>query len=173
MKLLKFDRRIANVEVLKKSKNEKGEPTIQVRFSEIDSNGRPVGSPRDFTLRGTRFFVDNWIVTFDDKYVESGDALRSCSLCVFKSIWGDMDGPNGGYSLDKQSENGPGIYQLAGQNEFEQQIWSDFWNVCNDDAKQEELGIRVMYGQAIYMQAVAGKSYQVQLRASGSAGYPQ
>ena len=170
MKLLKVDKRMAKVDVLEKSKNEKGQTTLKVRFTEMDKNGKPVGASREFDLKGERFYVDCWIVNFDDHYIENADALRACSLCVFKSIYGELDGPNGGYSLDKNSMSPvPGVYRLAGQNEFEQQIWDQFWSVANDPKKQAELGIRTAYGQANYLLAEEGKSYSVQLRASGGA----
>ncbi len=168
MKLLKFDRRVARVQVLKKSKNEKGEPTLLVRFTEMDPSGRPIGSPREVLVRGEKFFIDNLIVTFDDKFVEAGDPLRSCSLCVFKSIFGELEEPSKGVSIDQPDDNAPGVYKLAGQNEFEQEIWRNFWKICNDPEKQKELGIRASYGQAIYMQGEEGRTYEVQLRASGS-----
>ena len=168
LKLLKVDKRMANIHVLEKSTNEKGQPSLRVRFTEMDPSGNPIGNSREFTINGEKIFVDSWIVTFEDKYVEAGDALRSCSLCVFKSIWGEFDGPIGGQSLDQNTNTGPGIYQLAGQNEFEQQIWSDFWAVCNNRDKQKGLGIRAMYGQANYVIAEVGRTYEVNLRASGS-----
>ncbi len=171
MKLLKVDKRMARVDVLKKSINEKGETTLKVRFTEMDRNGKPIGSPREFDLKGEKLYVDCWIVNFDDHYIENSDALRACSLCVFKSIFGELDGLNGGYSLDKNGSNPvpAGVYRLAGQNEFEQQIWDQFWSVANDPKKQSELGIRKAFGQANYMLGEEGKSYSISLRASGGA----
>ena len=104
MRLLKIDRRMANVQVLDISKNEIGEPEMLVRFTEVDSDGNVIGAERDFTLTGDKLYIDCWIVTFDDKYVEQADELRSTSLCVFKSIYGNIDGPQGAQSLDRQTE---------------------------------------------------------------------
>ena len=51
-------------------------------------------------------------------------------------------------------------------SEFEKQIWSDFWNIANDEAKAKELGIRAAHGEAVSIKAEKGKTYKVLLRAS-------
>jgi hypothetical protein len=172
LKLIKVDRRLANVTVLEKGTDDRGQGYLEVRFTEIDGQGNPVGISRDFTLAGEKLYVDCWIVSFEDKYVEEADPLRSASLCVFKSIYGEIDGPVGAKSLDQDSVQygkPPGIYNDDLKNDFEAGIWRDFWSVCNDATKQKELGIRASYGQANYVLAEEGRTYQVQLRASGGA----
>ena len=172
LKLLKVDRRMANVTVMDKGKNDDGQPFLQVRFAEIDRDGNVVGSERDFTLAGEKLFIDCWVVSFEDNYVEEADPLRSASLCVFKSIYGEIDGPVGAFSLDQDTSNEgmpPGIYNDDSANSFEQQIWGDFWSVCNDPEKQKSMGIRASYGQANYVLGEKGRTYQVQLRSSGGA----
>ncbi len=170
MKLLKVDRRIANVTVLEKGVGEDGETYMEVRFTEVDEYGEIIGASRDFTLQGDKFYVDGWVATFDDKYVENADELRAASIFAFKSIFGDAERPKDGQRLDTQTvENGPpGIYKSAKQNAFEQKIWSDFWRVCNDTKLQEELGIRAAYGHATSIVAEEGRTYHLDIRASGS-----
>lgn len=168
LKLLKTDRRIANVEIMEKSVDEEGSPVMEVRFTEIDEYGDVVGSSKDFTLKGDQFFIDCWIATFDDKYVEQADELRNASLFAFKSIYGDAERPRDAQRLDSDSmEAPPGIYDDDRKRAFEQKIWSDFWSVCNDRTRQKELGIRAAYGQANHLVGEAGQCYQVEIRASG------
>ncbi len=169
LKLLKIDRRIANVKILEKKIGADGQPYMQVRFSEIDEAGKPVGTPRDFTIQGEKFYVDGWVTTFEDKYIENADELRSASLFVFKSIYGDAERPKDGQRLDTQTsdQSPPGIYKSDRQSEFEQKIWSDFWKVCNDREQQKALGIRASHGDAPYVLGEEGKTYQVNIRSSG------
>ncbi len=169
LKLLKVDRRIANVKVMEKGFDEAGQPYMEVRFTEVNEQGDPVGSPRDFTLRGEKFYIDGWVATFEDKYVENADELRAASMFVFKSIYGDAERPRDGQRLDTQtvSQGPPGIYNSQRKNQFEQKIWSDFWKVCNNRKLQKELGIRASQGEASYLEAEEGKTYQVSIRASG------
>lgn len=168
LKLLKVDQRIAKIEVMDKGIGEDKQPFMEVRFSEIDRSGDVVGSPRDFTILGDKIYVDGWIVTFEDNYVEHADELRSASLFVFKSIFGELERPADAKRLDTQTESAlPGIYKSESQNEFEKRIWSDFWKVANNINLQKELGIRASHGQANYVVGELGKTYQVEIRASG------
>lgn len=171
LKLLKIDRRIANVSVLNKGIDDQGEPYLDVEFVEISKDGEPIGQSRPFHLRGDKLYIDCWLVKFEDQYIEQADALRSASLCVFKSIWGDLDGPTGGQSLDgsgiEVASVVPGIYSLHEKaNPFEARIWTDFWSVSNDPEKQKSLGIRASHGQVSYVLVEPGKTYQLELRAS-------
>ena len=169
MKLLKVDRRIANVTVLEKGEDEEGDLYMEVSFTEVDENDEPVGATRNFTLKGEKFYIDGWIATFEDNYIENADELRAASMFVFKSIYGDAERPKDAQRLDiKSNENAPpGIYNDHQKREFEQKIWGDFWKVCNDADLQRELGIRASQGQTSYMKPEEGKTYQVNIRASG------
>ena len=172
--LLKVDARKANVKVMEKGVGEDGEPYMEVRFTEFDANGEPIGGAKDFTLRGDKLYLDCWTVSFKDKYVEQSDALRSASLCVFKKIYGNTDGPDNGFALDHQSKDPnapPPIYKSPEQNKFEAQIWSDFWAFCNDGDKQDLFGIRNSQGKAVYVYGEEGKTYEVIVRASGELSF--
>ncbi len=170
IQLLKIDRRKANVEVMDVGKNALGEPTMMVRFTEFDDDGNVVGASKDFELRGDKMYVDCWVVKFGDKYVEEADALRSASLCVFKGIYGDLDGPVGSQRLDSDStDQYPSVYSSDKKSEFEAQIWKDFWRLANDQESQVELGIRAIHGQANYVKVEPGKTYEVNVRSAGAA----
>ena len=168
LKLLKVDRRIANVTVLEKGTDENGEPFMEVSFTEVDKSDNPIGTSRNFTVKGEKLYIDGWIATFDDKYVEEADELRAASLFVFKSIYGDAEMPRDAQRLDVESQDNspPGIYNDSRKREFEQQIWGDFWKVCNDEQLQDELGIRYIHGQTSYLKPIEGKTYRVNIRAS-------
>ena len=170
MKLLKVDKRVANIKVLSTETDQDGNPLMDVSFTEVDADGQEVGIAKNYTIKGTKFYVDGWIVAFEDKYVEQADELRGASLFVFKSIYGDGETPRDAQRLDDDSQARPGIYEDDRKSEFEQKIWSDFWGVSNDPHLQHELGIRASHGQTTYILGQEGKTYQVELRASGSMG---
>ena len=170
MKLLKVDKRVANIRVLSTEVDEDGNPLMYVSFTEVGSDGEEVGSSKMYTIKGTKFYVDGWIVAFEDKYIEDADELRGASLFVFKSIYGDGEAPRDAQRLDDDSQDRPGIYDDDQKSEFERKIWSDFWGVSNDAHRQQELGIRASHGQTTYILGKEGKTYQVEIRASGSMG---
>lgn len=170
MKLLKIDRRLANVTVNKKGTDPDGDPYMEVSFTEVDEDDNPIGVRKDYTIQGEKLYVDGWVVSFEDEYVEEADELRGASMFVFKSIYGDGEKPRDGAKLDVDTtENGiPGIYADSKKREFEQQIWKDFWRVSNDANLQRDLGIRAAYGCAPYVLGEEGKTYRVQIRNSGA-----
>lgn len=171
IKLLKVDRRLANIHVTGIGETEDGEPFFDVTFTEVDKYGDPVSDPREFRLRGETLYVDCWLCTFEDQYVEQADELRNASLCIFKKIYGNLDGLNGGHNLDRADADGevsaPGIYHRGPKmTEFEEKIWSDFWLIANDPELQQEMGIRATHGQVNYLKVQKGRTYQVEVRAS-------
>lgn len=169
LKLIKLDRRVAWIRVREKGKAEDGTPFMDVEFVEMDREGKkPAAEPLSYRLRGERLYVDCWLVKFEDRYVEDADLLRNATLCVFKEIYGDLDGPSSAQKLDRASGDQmvPAGYNDAAVNEFERRIWYDFWRVANSSALQRELGIRAAHGQANNILAEAGQTYIVELRAS-------
>ena len=170
LKLMKVDRRIANVTVMEKGNDDDGTPFMDVSFTEINEQNEPIGSPRIYTIKGEKLYIDGWIVSFEDKYIENADELRSASLYVFKSIYGDAEMPKDGQRLDFETQDqlAPGIYADTVKREFEQKIWGDFWKVSNDRGLQAEMGIRASHGLAGYVRPEEGKTYQVSIRSSGS-----
>jgi len=166
-KLMRVEGRVANLEVLEKGVDEDGQDYLEVRFTEVDEEGFPIGTSRDYTLTGNTFFIDCWVAKFEDKYIEQVDELRGQSLVMFKSIFGNDQKPSEAFSLDDSSQRVPKPYQTNRQSAFEAKIWADFNAVCNDRQKQKELGIRAIHGQANYLPPVEGRTYQIKLRSTG------
>lgn len=168
MRLLKVDHRAARLTVLDQEKDaESGEVISRVEFVELDDRGHEMDKPREFSIRGELVYIDSWIVKFDDKYVEQADLHRATSLVLFKRIYGEKQEPIQGFVLDPAGV-APRVYAQGDRpSEFAQKIFSDFWQVANDNKKQQELGIRAAHGTADYIKVEKGKSYKVQIRSSG------
>lgn len=166
-RLLKVDHRLARVKVLNVGTNlEDNTSFSDVEFQEIGPAGEPLGEPRQFRLAGDEIRVDSWIVKFDDKYIEESDLLRGTSLCVFKSIYGNLDGPQSAHALEEENSR-PLAYGTGGEtSEFEQKIWADFWEISSNPDRAFELGIRASHGQVNYVKARPGITYEIDLRAS-------
>ncbi|MDP1564140.1 MAG: hypothetical protein Q8M16_22375 [Pirellulaceae bacterium] len=176
LRLIKVDRRLAYLTVTDMGPDpETGVAVMKVLFTEVDLDGRQVGTRRVFTLRGSLLNVDCWLAKFEDKYIEQADLVRGTSLCIIRGIRGDKDTElqaidAGAAYLDAapgQGDPRPLAYQTMGQiSDLEQKIWSDFWRVANDNKMQQELGLRAVHGQVNYIQVEAGGTYQLDLRAS-------
>ncbi len=167
LKLLKLDKRAAFVEVLEKGIDDQQQPYLEVRFTEVDPDGNPVGTSKEYTLQGETFFIDTWMAKFEDRYIEEADGLRGASLFKFKRIFGDDEKPSAAQSLEHTSSAVPEFYKQNPVSDFEKQIWSDFHTVCNDPARQNELGIRAVGGQAPHIKAEEGRTYKITIRNTG------
>lgn len=176
LRLIKVDRRLAYLTVTDMGPDpETGVAVMKVLFTEVDLDGRQVGTRRVFTLRGTLLNVDCWLAKFEDKYIEQADLVRGSSLCIIRGIRGDQDaglqaiddGAAYADALPGAGDPRPAAYQSLGQiSDLEQKIWTDFWQVANDNKRQQELGLRAVHGQVNYIQVEAGGTYQLDLRAS-------
>lgn len=167
VRLLKVDHRVARISVIDQTSDfASGESSTLIEFVELNDEGQPLDAPRQFPIRGDVVFLDNWIVKFDDKYVEQNDLERGTSLVLFRRIFGEMQQPIDGYPLDPVG-SAPRAYVTGDKvSDFEQRIWDDFWTIANDPSAANKLGIRAAHGQAVSMKMQKGKSYRVELRAS-------
>ncbi len=166
--LLKTDQRLARLDVIKIERDENGVAQKSVlEFLELSPAGDALSPPRRFELPGDLIYIDNWVVKFDDSYIEKGDIERGTSLCLFRRIFSEQQTPNQGVSLDEVGMR-PQAYARGGaMSEFEQRLWAEFWEFANDPQKATEMGIRAANGEAVSIKVREGKSYNVSLRASG------
>ncbi|WP_417732956.1 hypothetical protein [Rosistilla oblonga] len=175
LQLLKVDQRLARLEVLSQQPQLASEMvSTTVRFTELSPEGNPIGKPKVFTIDGDVVYIDNWVVKFEDKFVESADIARGTSLTLFRRVFGEHQTPSDGFVIDEVGSM-PQAYLRGGEpNEFEQEIWSKFWQFANDRKLAAEKGIRAAHGEAVSVKTEAGKSYLIELRASGGLSiYPE
>ncbi len=167
LKLLKTDQRLARLDVLKIERNEKDEAVKSfVRFVELSPKGDPISEGKTFELPGDVVYIDNWVIRFDDKFVENADLQRGTSLCLFRRIFSEQLRPSEGFPLDQVGMR-PQAYARGGtMTEFEKELWANFWQFANDPDKASKMGIRAANGEAVSMKLLEGKSYNVNLRSS-------
>ena len=74
MILLKTDQRLARLEVLEVERDPEGKAIqSRLRFVELTPNGDAIGESKEVQLPGDIVYVDNWIIKFDDEYIQRGD----------------------------------------------------------------------------------------------------
>jgi hypothetical protein len=166
--LLKTDQRLAVLNVLEVTRDESGRAvTSELEFIELSPTGDSISAPRKFSLPGDIVYIDNWIIKFDDSYIEQGDIERGTSLCLFRRIFSEQQTPNDGVPLDEVGMR-PQAYARGGRiSEFEQMLWNDFWEFANNPQKAADMGIRAANGEAVAIQVREGMSYNITLRSSG------
>jgi hypothetical protein len=168
LRLHKLERRLAQVRVLDTGVDQaSGRKFSKIEFVELNEQGDPVGEPKPFSLDGETVYVDYWVVKFEDKYVEQADLERGMSICMFNRIFGDLQTPTDGFSLDEPGQR-PGSYARGSvMSDFEKKIWEDFWKIANDPQQAAQLGIRALHGDAVSIKVEKGKTYRITVRASG------
>lgn len=168
MRLLKTDQRLARLNVMDIQRDEDGKPlSCKLEFLELSPMGDPLSQPKVIELPGDVVYIDNWIVKFDDNYIEKGDIERGTSLCLFRRIFSEEQSPNDGVLLDEIGMR-PQAYGRGGAvSEFEKNLWAEFWEFANDREKADMMGIRAANGEAVSIKVREGKSYNIELRSSG------
>jgi len=166
MRLLKVDHRLAEIKV-RDVREKDGQTYLDVEFQEINDEGQPIDEAKRFTLEGDEIRIDTWLVQFEDKYVEQADLDRATSIVLFKRIYGNVEGPMGGHDIENIGTRPNAYARGKPLSEFEKHIWDDFWNIANEPDKAKELGIRAAAGKSDFVKARKGKTYRVELRASG------
>jgi len=168
LRYLKIDHRVARFTAVDQTKDETtGEISSLIEFVELNDEGHPIDTPRQFRIHGDTVYIDGWVVKFEDKYIEQADLERGTSLLLFKRIFGSGQKPDDGLPLDEVG-SAPRAYARGGRmSDFERKIWDDFWNIANDAERAKQLGIRAAHGGAPFMKVEKGKSYRILLRASG------
>lgn len=167
VRLLKIDHRLARIEVLGRDTDADGATTTRLRFVELGGEGKPIGPGQELAVRGRRVYVESLVVKFGDEYVEAGDFLRGTSVCLFRRVFGEDQKPSEGAPLEVQGRR-PRVY--AGDQEpdpFYDDLWEHFWRYANDPEAGAARGVRAMHGEAPFTEVQPGKSYLLELRASG------
>jgi len=168
-RLLKVDHRVARIEVLAQGSPADAPERVRttLRFTELDGEGRPLGPGHELTVEGKTVYVEALVIRFEDSYVEQGDPLRGTALCLFKRLFGENQSPSQGVPLDPVGQQ-PLVYGGdEGPNPLHRALWERFWDYANDPELARTLGVRALQGEAPFIEARPGKSYRLELRASG------
>lgn len=168
LKLLKIDRRVARIEILKQTAPDEGaRAQTTFRFVELDEHGTPIYEPRTFSVEGDKIFVNYKVVKFEDELVETNSPLGSASICLFQKIFGEYQQPADGFTIDQEGER-PQVYGIAEEvTDYEKEIWENFWDIANDPAQAAQYGVRAAHEESPSIQARPGKRYELEIRSSG------
>jgi len=165
-RLLRLDHRLARVEVVEQEETPEGMVT-RVRFSELGLAGKLIGSPKELEVRGRFLYLESQVVKFSDQYVESADPLRGTSICLFRRVFGEQQKPADGPVLDTVGLSPGAIYGDNVRLIEHTDLWERFWDYANDPDLARAAGVRAVHGEAPFTELRPGKSYRVELRASG------
>ncbi|MGE0608541.1 MAG: hypothetical protein AB7O62_15705 [Pirellulales bacterium] len=170
MRLLKVDHRLAQLRFVKQERTVPGDDSTlmtTLEFVEVDDEGRELEKPRRFTIHGDEVWVEAWVISFQDEYVEQGDLLRGTSICLFKSLFTKSMRERDDFPLEAVGSR-PAAYSRGSEmSDLERELWGHFWDYAMDPDKAEAKGVRVANPQAVAARLRDGLRYTIELRASG------
>lgn len=167
LQFVKVDHRLARLTVVGQTPAGPAGPlTTRVRFQEVGPEGAPLAEAKVFELEGRVAYIDALVIKFEDAYVERGDVWRGTSICLFRRIFSENQRPEDGFPLDPTGKR-PAPYADETDEGADRELWLRFWDYANDAVLAEQMGVRAVHGEAPYIELRPGKSYRIELRASG------
>ena len=149
-----------------------GELFTKILFVEAD--------PEDFTkqvlrkeyeIQGDVVHFDTLIITFGNELVMDG---KERAMYLWRRIYGEKQTPEQGFPIEAEGQPSPRYAQLCEKLSIEdgQLFWDEIWQLSNNPKRLENLGIKAVYGNAIYRQLKPGLIYIFKVSASGTL-YPE
>lgn len=174
------DQRVAEVVVLEQG----GEPLkTKFRWVEVDEKDprKRIGGPKEFTVEGDVAYFDSLVIKFEEGYKplnelplkqkDIAEKLANKSLIVFRRVFGEKQQPADGFPLDSPGD-APTPYKASKpfalfEQNFEQKLWNEFWQLANNPDLAKDRGVRAAHGQAVYTQLKPGFVYVIERRLTG------
>jgi hypothetical protein len=167
IRLLRHTERRARLVVLDQGSTTDGVVRTRVRFTELDSQGDPIGEPRELSLDGDEIYVDALVIKFEDTSVIAGDALKGKALLLFRRIFTDRRRPAEGEVLDREGQMPQSYAAERAPTAFERELWARFWELANDPEEAKRRGVRALHGEAVSTRLRRDRIYSITLRSTG------
>jgi hypothetical protein len=160
------ERRMADV-IVTEQKPVDGRLQTTLLFVEYGPDGAALPARR-FTVDGEVAYVDAMVIKFDGKFVEQNDPLRGRSIALFTRLYGEHQPPEKGLRIDAPNQI-PDVYRGRDPvvQDFERELWANFWKLAEDEAYRKEMGVRVAQGEAVWTKFRPDKLYTLTLESDG------
>ena len=145
-----------------------GELFTKILFAETD--------PADFTkqilrkeyeIEGDVVHFDTLIVTFGSELVMDGTER---AMYLWRRLYGEKQTPEQGFAIETEGQPSPRYGQLCEKLSIEegQLFWDEIWQLSNNPKRLENLGIKAVYGNAVYRQLKPGLIYIFKVSSTGA-----
>lgn len=163
-KRLSDSRRMAQVNVLDQYKDEAGRTISVLRWQQISPDGI-LGEPSTLEVYGSQIYFEALVIKFEHEHVGQGDPERQTSLALFRRVFGDMQEPDSGHTLDRDP---PAVTtQSAAEESLHARLWRRFWDLIEDPSLAAAYGVRVAQIEAPAVPVKPGQICEISLDASG------
>jgi len=121
---------------------------------------------KEYEVAGDVVFFDALIVTFGDELVKDG---KERAMYMWRRIYGEKQPPETGFDIETPGQPSPRYAQLCEKLSIEdrQLFWNEIWKLSNNPKHLERLGIKAVYGNAVYRQLKPGLIYIFKVSGTG------
>ena len=122
---------------------------------------------KEYEIQGDVIHFDTLIVTFGSELVMDGTER---AMYLWRRIYGEKQTPEQGFPIETAGQPSPRYAQLCEKLSIEdgQLFWDEIWQLSNNPMRLENLGIKAIYGNAIYRQLKPGLIYIFKVSNTGT-----
>ena len=126
---------------------------------------------KEYEIQGDVVHFDTLIITFGSELVMDG---KERAMYLWRRIYGEKQTPEEGFPIETAGQPSPRYAQLCEKLSIEdrQLFWDEIWQLSNNPKRLEKLGIKAVYGNAVYRQLKPGLIYIFKVSSTGSL-YPE
>ena len=126
---------------------------------------------KEFEIEGDVVHFDTLVVTFSGELVMDGTER---AMYLWRRIYGESTPPNQAVSIEAVGQPSPRYVQLCEKLSIEDSelFWSEIWALSNNPKRLESLGIKAVYGNAVYRKLKPGLIYIFKVSSTGTL-YPE
>lgn len=126
---------------------------------------------KEYEIQGDVVHFDTLIVTFGSELVMDGTER---AMYLWRRVYGEKQPPEEGFAIEMTGQPSPRYAQLCKKLSIEdgQLFWDEIWQLSNNPKRLESLGIKAVYGNAVYRQLKPGLIYIFKVSSTGSL-YPE
>lgn len=164
---LQADSRIAEVIVVDTTYNSMtSEHMTTIKFLEYGARGEPL-QPRYFTFSSNIIQFQSLVTRFEDEFILSDDAVKGKSVYLFWKAF-VLDGANTEEYVITPIDEVPDGYKIEGpRNDFEDEVWREFWEYALDENKAVTKGIKNAQIEAPGTKFIQGILYTLKIEHDG------
>ena len=122
---------------------------------------------KDYEIQGDVVHFDTLIVTFGSELVMDG---KERAMYLWRRIYGEKQTPEEGFAIETAGQPSPRYAQFCEKLSIEdgQLFWDEIWKLSNNPKRLEKLGIKAVYGNAVYRQLKPGLIYIFKVSSTGT-----
>ncbi len=126
---------------------------------------------QEYEIEGDVVHFDTLIVTFSGELVKDG---KERAMYLWRRIYGEKMTPEQGFPIEAEGLPSPRYEQLCRKLSIEdtQLFWNEIWQLSNNPKRLESLGIKAIFGNAVYRQLKPGLIYVFKVSSTGIL-YPE